>query len=407
MNAPYVWIWLPQARLPILCGRLFWDGAQAQFAYVTSYLKNDRAISIHPDWPLHEPRGNKHGPAEDDALPAVFIDVAPGAWGEYAIRKLGGRSLNAFEYLLHPAADRIGALEFSETPDAPPDLPQPLGEQQLDQLRAVISALEGDKALPEQLRLVWRHGTTVGGRWPKAGMVDKEGVHWLLKFGSRLHHEEHRPRIEALGLSLARECGIEVPEFRLEHNEVQPFLRVRRFDRPGGGMRRHMVSVRSLMTLSERDALDRASYPEIGAVLRRLARDPDDAARWFDRMILNIVIGNTDDHPFNHLFFWDGERLSLAPAFDVEPQVEQVLQHSMRIGPEGGRGTIENALVLCGEYGLTRSEAGDRVKHIVKSVGKHWRGLAEIHSLRPEQIRGLERSAILGKETGASRYFTT
>lgn len=404
MKDPYVWIWLPEAGSPTLCGRLFWDGARARFAYVTSYARNDKAISIHPDWPLDEPSGNKHGPADDDALPPVFVDVAPGAWGEYTIRKLGGRDLNAFEYLIHPAADRVGAFEFSETPKTQPQPSQPIGEAQLDQLRAVVSALESDNDLPQQLRLVWRHGTTVGGRWPKASVVDRKGVHWLLKFGSRLHHKEHQPRVEAVGLSLAKECGIDVPEFRLEQNDVQPFLWVRRFDRLDEGKRRHMLTVRSLMTLSERDALDRASYPEVGASLRRLARDPADASRWFDRVILNIAIGNTDDHPLNHLFFWDGRHLSLAPAFDVEPQIAEPLQHSMRIGPEGSRGTLENALAACGEYGLTRGEGEDRVRHIVACVAKRWRDLADKYGLRPEQVRGLERSAILGRETGASRY---
>jgi serine/threonine-protein kinase HipA len=121
-------------------------------------------------------------------------------------------------------------------------------------------------------------------------------------------------------------------------------------------------------------------------------------------MILNIAIGNTDDHPLNHLFFWDGSRLSLAPAFDVEPQIEEVLQHSMRIGPEGGRGTIDNALAVCGEYGLTREEAQDRIQDIVRCVAKHWRGLSDEYGLLPEQVRGLESAAILGRETGAARY---
>lgn len=404
MNARYVWIWLPGAGAPTLCGRLFWDGARAQFAYVRSYIANEKAISVHPDWPLDEPAGHKHGPVDDDALPPVFVDVAPGAWGEYAIRKLGGRSLSAFEYLIHPAADRVGAFEFSEKPDDPPEAGSPFGEQEIHQLRAVISALEDEKALPEQLRLVWRHGTTVGGRWPKAGVVDGKGVHWLLKFGSRLHHKEHQPRIEALGIALAKECGVAVPEFRLEQSESQPMLWVRRFDRLDNGKRRHMISVRSLLALSERDALDRASYPVVGAALRRLARDAGDAAAWFDRMIVNIAIGNTDDHPLNHLFFWDGDRLSLAPAFDVEPQIDEVLQHSMRIGPEGARGTIENALAGCAEYGLTRSEGEDRVMRIVRIVRKRWRAFADAYGLRSEQITGLERSAILGKDTGASRY---
>jgi len=404
VNARYVWIWLPDARAPTLCGRLFWDGARAEFAYVRSYAENRVAIPIHPDWPLDEPRGHRHRPVDDDALPPVFVDVAPGAWGEYAIRKLHGRSLNAFEYLIHPAPDRVGAFEFSESASTPPGVIEPLAEDQLEQLRAVITALDSDEALPEALRRVWRHGTSVGGRWPKASVVDKRGVHWLLKFGSRLHHREHQPRVEALGLSLAHECGIEVPGFRLEQNDLQPFLWVRRFDRLGAGKRRHLISVRSLVELSERAALDRASYPVVGAVLRRLASDPRDATAWFDRMILNIVIGNTDDHALNHLFFWDGERLVLAPAFDVEPQVEQTLQHSMRIGPEGSRGSIENALAAVAEYGLTRDEAEGRIARIVRRVARRWRALADEHGVRPDQLKDLQRSAILGKETGALRY---
>jgi serine/threonine-protein kinase HipA len=406
-SARYVWIWLPGQQSPTLCGRLFWDGAQAQFAYVRSYTENRTAISVHPDWPLDEPPGHKHGPADDDALPPVFLDVAPGAWGEYAIRKLGGRSLNAFEYLIHPAADRIGAFEFSEDPRTSPLAETPMAEEQIDQLRAVISAIEKDEDLPKQLRLVWRHGTTVGGRWPKAGVIDNDGVYWLLKFGSRLHHKEHQPRIEALGLSLAKACGIAVPEFRLEQNDVQPMLWVRRFDRLNDGKRRHMLSVRSLMALSERDALDRASYPVVGAALRRMAQDPGDVAAWFDRMILNIVIGNTDDHALNHLFFWDGERLSLAPAFDVEPQIEEVLQHAMRIGPAGGQGTIDNALASVAEYGLTKGEAEDRIRRVVGCVQEAWRPLAAQCGVRAEQVRGLESAAILGKLTGASRYLPT
>lgn len=404
MSARYVWAWLPGASAPTLCGQLAWDGAQARFGYVRSYLDNADAISIHPDWPLGEPFGTRHGPADDDALPPVFVDVAPGAWGEYTIRKLGGRALDAFEYLVHPAADRVGAFEFSESHGQLPAAPAPLDEAQLEQLRAVINALDGDAALPAALRLVWRHGTTVGGRWPKAGVVDAAGAHWLLKFGSRLHHKEHQPRLEALGLSLAQACGIDVPEFHLEQNEVQPFLRVRRFDRAAGGARRHVLSVRSLLALSERASLDRGSYPQVGGLLRRLARDPQAAAAWFDRMILNIVIGNTDDHPLNHLFFWDGDRLDLAPAFDVEPQVEQGLQHSMRIGPEGGRGTLANALAACGEYGLVKGEAEDRIRGIVQSVSRRWRELAAGYRLRPDQLRALEAGTILGPDTGASRY---
>jgi len=40
----------------------------------------------------------------------------------------------------------------------------------------------------------------------------------------------------------------------------------------------------------------------------------------FSRLIFNILCGNTDDHARNHAAFWDGEMLSLTPAYDICPQ---------------------------------------------------------------------------------------
>lgn len=403
-RASYVWIWLDGRKTPTLCGRIEWDGVRARFAYVRSYPAGRGAISLHPDWRLTEPFGSRHSPAEDDALPAVFIDAAPGAWGEYALRKILGKSLTAYEYLTHPTPDRVGALEFTDAPDAPPDVPEPLSDHELEGLREAIEALDADKELPKALRLVWRHGTSVGGRWPKASVIDKDGIHWLLKFGSRLQRKEQQPRFEALGVALAALCGIDVPDTRLEQHKNQPFLWIRRFDRAPGGLRRHVISLRSFAELSERSALTRASYPAMAAALRRLSRDPAASMQWFERMILNIAIGNTDDHPLNHLFYWDGERLSLAPAFDVEPQPENPFQHSMTIGPQGAAGTFENALASCGEFGLTREEAEHRIERIAKVVRKRWRELARKQGLDDSQIQDLQRSAMLLNETGASRY---
>lgn len=77
-----------------------------------------------------------------------------------------------------------------------------------------------------------------------------------------------------------------------------------------------ILSVRTLQGLSERQMLSAASYPGVARLLRQSA---DAAARWFDRMVFNIVLGNTDDHALNHLFGWDGRRLKLMLVFDLDP----------------------------------------------------------------------------------------
>ena len=40
----------------------------------------------------------------------------------------------------------------------------------------------------------------------------------------------------------------------------------------------------------------------------------------FGRIVFNILSGNTDDQARNHAAFWDGEALSLTPAYDICPQ---------------------------------------------------------------------------------------
>jgi serine/threonine-protein kinase HipA len=55
----------------------------------------------------------------------------------------------------------------------------------------------------------------------------------------------------------------------------------------------------------------RARFTEAKPTLREL----------FSRIAFNILCSNTDDHPRNHAAFWDGQALSLTPAYDLCPQL--------------------------------------------------------------------------------------
>ncbi|WP_244290426.1 HipA domain-containing protein [Leptospira bourretii] len=39
----------------------------------------------------------------------------------------------------------------------------------------------------------------------------------------------------------------------------------------------------------------------------------------FRRLVFNILCGNTDDHVRNYAAFWDGNSLTLTPAYDICP----------------------------------------------------------------------------------------
>lgn len=361
----YVWIWLPGSPTPILCGHLRWDGRAAAFAYVRSYRERAEAIALAPDWRLEEPLGERWFPAEDDALPGPIADVAPGRWGECVLEKIHGRRLNAFQALIAGNHERTGALEFSDRADTPPTHTHT--ETALDTLAEVVDRL--DRGLPVDARslLIIRHGPSLGGRRPKLTLIH-EGRLWIAKFVSVRDLDELQPRREAFGLMLARAAGIEVPDFQLTEACGKPVLLVQRFDRDREHARHHLLSARSLQNLSERQLLSSASYPAVARVLRRLSDNDAAAAQWFDRMVFNILLGNTDDHALNHLFGWNGRELHLMPAFDLEQQTDTgpLRSQEMIVGHEGKRASYRNAHSAAAEFGLRPTAAQSRIDGVIE-----------------------------------------
>ena len=64
-----------------------------------------------------------------------------------------------------------------------------------------------------------------------------------------------------------------------------------------------------------------ASYEALADIVRaRFTAPAETLAELFTRMTFNILVGNTDDHARNHAAFWDGESLTLTPAYDICPQ---------------------------------------------------------------------------------------
>lgn len=371
----YVWIWQPGDRHPTLCGHLRWDGRAASFAYVRSYRERTSGFSIEPEWPLTTPLGARLFPAEDDPLPGAIADVAPGRWGEYVFEKRFGRRLNPMESLIEGFGDRTGAIELSESSAEPP-APEPAFVP-LEEIARIVEAIDqGRKVDPKHL-LLFRHGPSLGGRRPKAS-VRHDGRAWIAKFVSVKDRDDLQPRREAFGLALAKAAGITVPAFEIIEVRGKPVLLVERFDREADGRRAHILSARSLQHLSERQMLEVASYPVVAQMLRRSADKADTAAEWYRRMVFNIVLGNTDDHALNHLFRWDGQRLALMPAFDLEQQpLDEQRTQEMIVGTEGKRSTFRNALSAAGEFGLRRAEAVTLIDRLVAICLASWKQAIE------------------------------
>jgi len=160
-------------------------------------------------------------------------------------------------------------------------------------------------------------GSSAGGEQPKFG-VFVDGRHVLVKFASRGSAGDVVARrwcdllvLEALALDVVFSCGISAAHATIVETPSHRFLESVRFDRVGP---RGRVAVLSLAAVHN-DPAD--SWARAAALLTEAGRVADEDARrlrWLDAF--GALIGNTDRHQYNILFFTGGSRLRLAPAFD-------------------------------------------------------------------------------------------
>jgi serine/threonine-protein kinase HipA len=189
-----------------------------------------------------------------------------------------------------------------------------------------------------------------------------DGGMWLAKFPSTGDRLEIAA-IEYACLSLARRCGVEVPEIRLLQVGSQRVMLTRRFDRqvaPDGDFsRRHFMSGLTLLGLHESEH-SKGSYPDLADSMRKLVADfAKDGEELFRRMIFNMLVGNDDDHLRNHAVILDSTGWRQSPAYDLVPHPQQSFtrQLGIGIGSEGRVASYRNALSETGRFGLTRERA--------------------------------------------------
>jgi serine/threonine-protein kinase HipA len=142
-----------------------------------------------------------------------------------------------------------------------------------------------------------------------------------------------------------------------------------------------------------------SSYPEMLDVLRsRSTSGAGLARRVFERIVFNIVIGNTDDHARNHAAFWDGTHLDLTPAYDLCPQLRSGTEanQAMDIDQEGRRASKFSVCVAAAHvYGLSRAEANDIVEHQVTTVRESWADVRDLARLTQVESNALFERQIL------------
>ncbi|MCG2799576.1 MAG: type II toxin-antitoxin system HipA family toxin [Cellulomonas sp.] len=377
-STAYVWIWLPGRSDPVVAGRLDAAGGRHAFTYGRSYLDRPDAVALYtPELPLI--RGRQL-PGPGLTVPGCLADAAPDSWGRRVIlaRHLGRldrdsetADLSDLTSMLESSSDRIGALDFQAS--AREYVPRPGATASLTELMEAAERMQAGEVLPPDLAEALLRGTSIGGARPKA-TISEQGRSWIAKFSTTT---DTYPVVKAEGVAmdLARRIGLTVPATQVTQVAGRDVLLVERFDRPAPGTRRQLISALTMLGLGEMTARY-ATYPDLADLVRKDFTDPGRTLReLFTRIVVNVAIGNTDDHARNHAAFWDGRQLTLTPAYDLCPQVRNTDEtaQAMAIGREGQRSSRFATCVDASEvYLLTRQEAGEVVEHVETTITEQW-----------------------------------
>ncbi|MGD9696878.1 MAG: type II toxin-antitoxin system HipA family toxin [Thermoleophilia bacterium] len=387
----FAWIWLPGAVDPVVAGRLDVAGSAITFTYGRSYLSRPDAIPLYlPELPLR--RGAI--PPRVGEVAGCIADAGPDAWGRRVIlNHRAGRTaadtadLGVLTYLLESGSDRIGALDFQESPSE--YVPRDAGTASLDELAESADRVERGIPLSPALDQALLAGSSIGGARPKA-LIGDGPRRMIAKFGSA---SDTAPVVkgEFVAMELARRSGLDVAGVMLSSALGRDVLLIDRFDRPGDGSRRAMVSALTILGLDEWGGRY-ASYADLANEIRARFSDPlPTLHELFARITFSILVGNNDDHARNHAAFWDGSTLELTPAYDIcpQPRAGGETAQVMAIGEDGWRmSQVAGCVSRCATYRLSEVEARAIVDRQIETITADWdevtdrAGLTEVERAR-------------------------
>lgn len=397
----YVWVWLPGAEDPVVAGVLEPAGPIVNFTYARSYLEREEAFPLYlPELPL------ERGPIPPRAgeIAGCISDAGPDAWGQRVIlnHRVGRDAvdttdLGTLTYLLDSGSDRIGALDFQQSPSE--YVPRTKGEAQrseLDKLAASASKVERGEPLSETLDQALLRGSSVGGARPKALL--KDGSRKLIAKFSSTTDRYSIVKGEFVAMELARRAGLRVAGVELTHALGRDAILVERFDRPAAGGRRPVVSALTMLELDELGARY-ASYADLADLIRARFTDPIATLHeLFARITFNILTGNSDDHARNHAAFWGGAELTLTPAFDIcpQPRAGGETSQAMAIGADGYRmSQVAGCVARAATYRLNEGEAREIIDHQVGVIGSQWDEVCDLAEMSKVDRAGFWRRQFL------------
>lgn len=360
---------------------------KASFEYDEKWLSHPEKFALEPALKLTE--GAFHTRA-GLCLFGSIGDSAPDRWGRVLMRRaetarakaknMTPTTLSEADYLLGVNDEaRQGALRFSVPPNEALLL-MPKSKTAIPPLvylPKLLSSTERfieDNESAEDLKLLLVPGSSLGGARPKASVCDRDGSLAIAKF-PRKDDEFNVVVWEAVALTLAKNSGIKVPEWRLENILEKPVLIIKRFDRNPTGR----IPFLSAMSMLDARDNEQHSYLEMVYALTQNGGSPnDDMAELWRRIVFTIMISNTDDHLRNHGFVYErykGWRLS--PVYDINPTPIEIKPRILTtaIDFDDTSASLETAMAVAPEFRLSKEEAYNIIEEVKRAV-KEWRTIA-------------------------------
>jgi serine/threonine-protein kinase HipA len=370
-------------------GTLAHDRGQIRFHYNSDWLRDPRAFALDPDLSLDDA---PFFPRPELGNFGIFMDSSPDRWGQTLMKrreallakdeKRTPRTLYAWDFLIGVQDfTRQGALRFrlegteeflgNEKMAAPP-------VTTLRELEAVAFQLSSRRindldALRKWLAVLVAPGASLGGARPKANFTNSDGSLWIGKFPAR-EDEGDVGAWEYVVHALAIKAAVDVPPATLLqlNNDFHTFC-TQRFDRVGGTRRFYA----SAMTLLRKEHSEGTSYLELAQFIRSQGDAEHveaDLAQLFRRVVFNVAVGNRDDHLRNHGFLLGKTGWRLAPAFDVNPNIDKA-EHVLNLDDGDNRPSLETVLNTAEFYGLTYDSARKILEEVASAVDQ-WESIA-------------------------------
>ncbi|MGQ4277599.1 type II toxin-antitoxin system HipA family toxin [Pseudidiomarina sp. E22-M8] len=365
---------------PVICGRFELDPFTdtGRFVYGRSYLARADAFALDP---LHLPLTEvEHVCTLQRGIFGVLSDAGADTWGRKLILQLHkSQPRNELEFLIVGAAMGVGALSFSLSREKTKAKRSPNSMADLGLLLQGKNAIIADENISEEVKQAFIFGSSMGGARPKT-LLTHDGQEYLVKFNkpddlynvARVEHATMRMLAELDGVRVADTTVI-------TSENGEDVLMVKRFDREQQQVSHHFVSANSLLSegaVNQRSLTTWYSYGQLAELLRQHSAVASDATELFQRMVFNVLIGNTDDHARNHAWLYplrtkrEEGLWHLAPAYDVLP-TSATRQHALGIGEQGREGSVSNLLSQVSRFGL-QDFKGRRLLAQVQELVMEW-----------------------------------